>query len=590
MNKEETQVTKWLKANDAEAYIDKFFSQGFYYVEDIDDKDLKEIVKEPGIQRMLARLVKEKKERPVPPIPTLPAETQLDLSARELKSPDGISFNLPTAVQVSADGKKVVAPSELRQEEWMVVARNSCLLYGRRMDGREPAVAQFPVLVWRVPGEDRFVRSEHLAAEVKTEVTYTETASNYVSQGFTKFMATASFPFCSASFSREHTEKHAASCKNKQLFMTGIWHYPRARILLQECSAVSPSFVRDIRNALGLAGTGELSEQDLGEVRGKLGLDVTETTDAQHQNARQAVSRVARVLLEYGHVVGWNVELGGRLFFLHHRSDNGKSTYQEYKDTTRAAVGIKTTFASGEAGASHGSGKTSEDEAHQIAETTAFTALGGDTTLASNPNAWATTIKDPNLWAVVSIGEAKNTISLLPDLLRSAVEKLWRLYGRGGPLDGRFVEFEARIPGKCLLALDPPKYQPIVVETYQKYEPSPGTVWNIVGVLDDSYYLQHKKSGYLLGVDGTALISFPPETLNGPNCYQAMWRIFPVDPSAVHGGEFAECYFVQNVVTEMLLANNLKLINGSVLDADPKAETSRVLMWDLEPLKGENYN
>ncbi|MDD4274286.1 MAG: hypothetical protein PHG14_11230 [Desulfobacter postgatei] len=589
MKKEETQVTKWLKANNAEAYVDEFFSNGFYYVEDIDDEDLKEIIKEPGTRRMLARLVKEKKERPVPPIPTLPAETQLDLSARELKSPDGISFNLPTAVQVSPDGKKVVAPSELKQEEWMVVARNSCLLYGRRMDGREPAVAQFPVLVWRVPGEDRFVRSEHLAAEVKTEVTYTETASNYVSQGFTKVTATASFPFCSASFAREHTEKHAASCKNKQMFMTGIWHYPRARILLQECSAVSPSFVRDIRNAVGLAGTGELSEQDLGELRGKLGLEVTEPTDAQQQNARQAVNRVARVLLEYGHVVGWNVELGGRLFFLHHRSDDGKSSYQEYKDTTSAAVGIKTAFARGEAGASQGSGKGSEDEAHQIAETAAFTALGGDTTFASNPNAWAATIKDPNLWAVVSIDEAKNTISLLPDLLRDAIENLWRLYGRGGPLDGYLVELEARIPGKRLLSLDPTNHQPIVVETYKQYEPLPGTLWNIVGRRDDSYCLQHKKSGYLLGVVETALTSFPPETLKRTDCYQAMWRIFPVDPSAIHGGEFSDCYFVQHVVTEMLLANNLKLISGSVLDADPKAETSRVLMWDLDPLEGEHY-
>ena len=60
-----------------------------------------------------------------------------------------------------------------------------------------------------------------------------------------------------------------------------------------------------------------------------------------------------------------------------------------------------------------------------------------------------------------------------------------------------------------------------------------------------------------------------------------MWRIFPVDPGAVHGGEFADCYFVQHVVTEMLLANNLKLISGSVLDADPRAETARALMWDL---------
>lgn len=581
MKKEDTQVSKWLNANNAQVYIDEFFSKGFFYVEDIDEEDLKEIVKESGTRRLLGRLVKEKKERPVPPIPTLPEGTQLDLSARELKSPDGVGFHLPTAVQVSANDKKVVAPSELKQEEWMVVARNSCLLYGRRMDGREPAVAQFPVLVWRIPGQDRFVRSEHLAAEVKTEVTYTETASNYVSQGFTKVTATASFPFCSASFSREHTEKHAASCKHKQLFMTGIWHYPRARILLQECSAVSPSFVRDIRNALGLAGSGEVSEQDIHELRGTLGLDENETTDEHRLKARQAVTRVARVLLEYGHVVGWNVELGGRLFFLHHRSDDGKTTYQEYKDTTSAAVGIKTTFASGEAGVSHGSGKSSEDEAHQIAETAAFTALGGDTTLASNPNAWASTIKDPNLWAVVSLDETKNTVSLLPDLLRGVVEELWRAYGRGGPLDGRLVELKASLPGKYLLALESTKCQPIAIETYKRYEPLPGTLWKIVGMRDDLYCLQHKKSGYVLGAAGTTLASFPPETLKKMDCYQAMWRIFPVDPGAVHGGEFSDNYFVQHVVSDMLLTNNLKLISGSVLDADPKAETARALMWDL---------
>ena len=546
----ETEVTLWLKENNAGEFAPKFLEKGFRYIKDITEKDLDELIKDkPGIRNMLARLIKEEKEKPVPEIPKLPEGTKWDLTSKELELPDGIKFEIPNALQVPKDDKVVVSPGSLTPDQWMVVARNSCLLYGRRMDGVEPVTAAYPVLYWKVPKGNNFMRSEHLAAEVKSELTYTESSSNYVRQGFSKVNATLSVPYCAASVEREDNEKHAACAKTKQLFMTGIWNYPRARVLLEECTVVSPQFVEEIREALGL-------NPDLANMESKgkdMGLDAEQPSESQQQAAKQAIVNVERVLLRYGHIVGWNVEVGGRLFFVYHKQVTGTVNSHEEQATTGAAVGIKTGApidVKAEVGVKVGEGQANRDEALYIAETTTFTALGGDTTLASNPQAWALTVKDPNLWAVIGIPEAKSTVDLVPEPLYSFVKRIWKKYGRRGHLDGRSVRLRT-----CQTFRRP--YLTFVPDSFRRveerclYMPDEDPIWNIRCFRGDIYWMQHKKSGNFMGGE---LASYSSAYIEDPSrSWRATWHIHPVDPDGTYGDQYRDSYLLELIEEGALL-------------------------------------
>jgi hypothetical protein len=608
--KETTEVTKWLNENNAAEFVDAFYKKGFYYKEDLTDDELKELIPDErsGVRNMLSRLLKEeKKEPPVPEKPELPKGVEWDLSSKELELPTGIKFEIPDALQVPKDDKAVISPASMTPEQWIFVARNSCMLYGRRMDGIEPAIAPYPVLHWKVPSSNNFVRSEHLAAEVKSELTYTETSSNYVRQGFLKADATLSVPYCAASAEREENEKHASSAKTTQMFMTGIWHYPRARVLLEECTVVSSQFIQEIDNAIGIDRASmeiKLKEMGLGDNqqptdvqcqlakqrvaedrREEMGLvdeqppwvqSDEEATQEQMQNwhenqmsKREAGSdsagSIERVLLKYGHIVGWSIDLGGRLFFVHHKEGSANANTHKENNTTRAAVGIKTSTqiaVQADAGIAIGIDEDTGAEAYRIAETTSFTALGGDTTLASSPQLWASTVKDPNLWAVIGMAEIKYTVDLLPEPEHGLVKQLWKKYGRRGPLDGYSARLKAYPDGPYIVPMGDWVGLMYMGNIYGSGE---NPIWNIGCFPGENpssmYFLEDNVSklsmcGNIRNVvsDGESdagsagrlpMIGYAVrQGLAG--CGDAAWHIHPVDPDGTYGSQYQDCYLLES--------------------------------------------
>lgn len=600
MKKEETEVTEWLNHNQAGDYAQRFFDKGFYHVRDISEQDLKELIPDKaGIRSTLARLLKEAKDVPVPEIPALPAGCVIDLSQRELKTPDGMKFEIPSALRVPKDAAAVISPSVLKQEQWMVIARNSGMLYGHRMDSNVPAVAAYPVLHWKVTQGADFMRSEFLTAEVSSELTFTERSSSYVSHGFSKVTATASFPYCSASVENEQSEKHAGALAAKQLFMIGIWHYPRARVLLDECTVVSPRFVREMLTAVGAAVDAEVdafeasSEEQkqvflgdrIASLTDRLGLNTDKPSDQKQQLSDKVLVQIEQVLNRFGHVVGTDVEVGGRLFFVHHKKITGELNSQEEKDLTKAAVSIKAAVVKIGGGVSIGSGEAHNTEAHDIAESVNFTALGGDTTLASNPQDWATTIKDPNLWAVIGLGGVKSTIDLLPAPLAALVHRMWKKYGHRGALDGRTVRLKAWLPqGENFVTIGDDGKNIVLVQQYEKYLPEDKTLWNIKCFKDDLYWLQHAKSKTVLARDTTTnhLLGVDPKVMEDPNAFEAKWRIVAADADGQHGDEYRNKYFIVHAVTDLVLHATLGLRK-----LPPKAPLplEKTLLWNLDPVE-----
>lgn len=598
MKIDESEVTAWLNRNEAGAYVQKFFDKGFYRVRDVNEPDLKDLIPDkPGIRSTLARLLKAAKEVPMPEIPALPTGSVIDLSQRELKAPDGMKFEIPTALRVSKDAAAVISPSVLKQEQWMVIARNSSMLYGRRMDARVPAVAAYPVLHWKVTQGTDFMRSEFLTAEVSSELTFTERSSSYVSHGFTKVTATASFPFCSASAENEQSEKHAGSLTAKDLFMIGIWNYPRARVLLDECTVVSPRFVREILTAIDLAADAEVDlyevssdEQKqafLGDripyLTARLGLNINELSDQQLQLTDKVLVNIEKVLNRFGHIVGTDVEVGGRLFFVHHKKITGELNSQEEKDVTKAAVSIKAAMVKVGGGVAVGSGEAHNNEAHDIAESTNFTALGGDTTLTSNPQDWTGTVKDPNLWAVISLGGVKSTIDLLPPPISAFVHQLWKKYGHRGVLDGRKVRLKAWLPqGENFVTIGNDGKNIVLVQQYERYLPEDKTLWNIRCFKDDLYWVQHAKSKAVLARDPATnrLLGVDPKVMDDPTAFEAKWRIVAADAEGQHGDEYRNKYFIVHAVTDLVLHATLGLKK-----VPPKAPLplERTMVWSLDP-------
>ena len=404
MKAQDTEVGKWLLAHDAGPLVDEFFYQGYRDKADLSKEVIDRIVpkKYPGLASRLARLLEdERKPASHPPIPALPAGTQLDLSQAEIEAPGGPAFTLPKQLSVEASNTAVISPLDLKNEDWMIVASNSRLLYAYTMknfDGIVPPQARLPVLDWVIPARRDFVRAEQLEAAVSAAVTYTEETASYVRSGFDKESASAGYLFCSGSFEREHKERRARSSHDKTLQMIGRWYYPRATLILDICTRVSPNFVTAVKEALA------------------------------SQNPAEALKTVFDEK-HYGAAIPQDITLGGQLYFTHRESRSGEVDEKSVEDVVTAAVSIKTGKGEGSAGAAVGSGSGEKFSAQSISESTQFQVLGGDATLASSPQTWPNTVKDPRQWAVIGRQGLRSTVELLDPDLRNQVLEVWSRVG-----------------------------------------------------------------------------------------------------------------------------------------------------------------
>ena len=404
-----TEVAKWLQANQADIFIEKFYEQGYYKVDSVDAGAIDSIVnpKQPSLAKAkpglanalknsLAEQKKRKKEagkvRPAMVPPKLEPSTVLDLSAPKLPSADGITFSVPKSLSVESTNAAIVSPNNIKPEEWMVIARSANLLYAYDMDGDEPQWAKTPVLDWKVPERDDFARSEILHGEVTSVLTYTDETASYVVSGFDTQTATAGFAFCAGSFERSHKYKTATNSESKTLIQVGMWKYPRVKIYLDKCTVTSERFTKAVSEALA----------------------------KDHK-----FYELNKVFKEYGHVVPSAVLLGGQLCYKDSKVSNSSANEGSAQEDIKGKVEGKLGKATASAG--FGIGSASENKAGSInlEDFTSFTNLGGDSLLCSNPSAWAPTVKDPKYWAVIEMEDMRPTIDLLEPELRQQVIAVW---------------------------------------------------------------------------------------------------------------------------------------------------------------------
>ena len=171
-----------------------------------------------------------------------------------MKAPDVPEFKIPAVLSVAADSVAVTHPGNLTQGDWLIIARNSRILYAYTMgsisDDDEPPQAGKAALDWMVPDSTDFMVPRELSASVLSKVTYTAETASYVRAGFDKQQASVGFPLASASFEREHKEKEAGASYKKQLQMIGRWYYPRVQLNLKDCATASDRFKTAVRTAL----------------------------------------------------------------------------------------------------------------------------------------------------------------------------------------------------------------------------------------------------------------------------------------------------------------------------------------------------
>ncbi|KAF5390434.1 hypothetical protein D9757_005215 [Collybiopsis confluens] len=132
----------------------------------------------------------------------------------------------------------------------------------------------------------------------------------------------------------------------------------------------------------------------------------------------------------YGNQFATSITLGGYLYSTRSVTEAETSKLDQIKNETRSAAGISFTSPkiSGSFGVANGKGEQNENGHAELRQTASLTwdAHGGDTLLVSNPNVWATTVKDHRLWRLMDQREVVELDSLFETVNKAAYDKLRR--------------------------------------------------------------------------------------------------------------------------------------------------------------------
>ncbi len=414
-------VEAWLRANEAADYLPAFQKEQFTDLRDIDEATIKRIVTPVGLQKRLIRDATERKQGyETPEIPKLEKGATLDLS--DPKLPDGTAIRIPSVLSNPEHANALPSPFDLdTSTEWPIIAKERNLLTGFVMHEDEAALAESPVLVWKIPMDSEFVQDYCQRSEVISTTTYTERDNSLVKSGFTKAAISAKYMFAAVSAEVTVGTKSKHADKTSKLYVVSTWRYPRARLFLEYCSAVSPKFVAAVERAFSENGEGY-----------------------------RAYKALQQVFHRFGHVVPWKFVVGSELFLEHIEQKTATTDESSIETDVRAALTIKTAGFGGSASGEHAEGLAESHKALEIASKESIRANGGDTLLASAPDKWIPTVAKPLLWSTISIEETKATVDLLPDPLRDRVLALWDKYRdhdtEGYPqptLDGKVYSIQA---------------------------------------------------------------------------------------------------------------------------------------------------
>ncbi|TLU83914.1 MAG: hypothetical protein FDX21_06845 [Chlorobium sp.] len=395
----------WLRKNGAnDTAIKAFNDLNYQDIEDLTLDVIREVLNgkvERGIIDRLVRIRTQELAKPqLLPAPALKPGTEINMSAPTLKGTDGVSMKLPDLGFATNSGIQaaVISAAELTPEQWVALAKNSDMLMGIDLaafyEGRSsmPEESFSPVLNWVVPGNDDFFNCEHLSSRINTEITYSAKQASMVAAGFTSVDASVSTPYVSASVSVQESHKKAESSQSSKLYIVGTYDFDRVRVDLDQCTVVSQQFVDAVTAAL-------------------------------HENDPK--SALTRVFEKYGQVIGQQVTLGARLYFVHVKESSEVANMESEKVTVSASVAGAYAGFGGSVGVSSGSSTEKQQSSQSMHESISFQAIGGDVTLVNEPEKWKNTIKVPALWEVIRYDKLRYTYELLPSALKEEVLDVW---------------------------------------------------------------------------------------------------------------------------------------------------------------------
>ncbi len=347
----------------------------------------------------------------------IPKGAKFDLTQPTVKI-DDVTYKIPTSLSVHASAET------FDPADWMTIVKKTKALYGIQLDRAiastvdEGGRAERAALVWKVPDSDDYLDA-NAVGHVESTLCYTSQQANLVHNRIVNASLSFQCPFASAAGSVAREEKQASAETYKRLYMTGMYNFVQAQVTLSACTEASPAFVSAIDAAL---------------VR----------PEADQYRALE------QVFGTFGQVMPQQVTFGAQLFFTSERETTGKLNEDQVKNTVSAAVEAKYAGVAGGASASFQDAEGRKIGAQEIAESVSFTCVGGETTLASNPKEWASTVKDPNSWAIIQRNGLQPLTDWLDDARKKRVLSVWnaglrRLWNdKQPPKEYVFPEFHGR--------------------------------------------------------------------------------------------------------------------------------------------------
>lgn len=340
----------------------------------------------------------KKKDTTTPPErPKVPVGKPIDISAGTLTI-DDVTWEIPTMKSV-AGGEKLGA-DDLDDWAWLAVMKNTNALYGTRLDtlleGRSSRSRRTP-LMFRLPGHNDWWQAEN-RSDHKGTLDYSSSTHQARSSAFFSAEIGGSYAFCSASASASYATASVAQMAVKRTYLTGYWRVPRAVISLEQCTTVNPAFVEAARKAIGITDHG------------------------------RRFAELTTLFEDFGHVYYRTVVLGGTAYFQTSRIASASAREDEVRATLAAAVQYKSADGSGASGkAEYQTAEGSKETAQQLAESMAWTMIGGTSSKNGDVPAWLPTVDNAKEWALIDReGAATSTITLLPPDLQEQIRSAWK--------------------------------------------------------------------------------------------------------------------------------------------------------------------
>ncbi|KAI5460312.1 hypothetical protein BGZ63DRAFT_245557 [Mariannaea sp. PMI_226] len=399
----------------------------------------------------------------------------------------------PSAYAANASSRPASQPSEMTDAQWSSVFRMNRLSHGVYFSGTTVKSARYPAFkIKRVdqpfdPSKEKndaankkksdksdddsdsegsdnrlqderipifsvcdrsFIKVEESASELKTTLLEygfdNWSAEATISGGFGGFSASAN-----ASYEQEKSSTTGTNYGHTRRDLVATYNFPRVELYLDETSLELTNHCRD-------------RLQELQELQAQ-----------QHPATRE---RLADFYHDYGQLFSSRVLLGGRLHSTRTIETTSTTTLDQQKSKMKASAGasFSSSYASGSVKGSYEkqSETTNEKTEGRSNDEMSWEATGGDTTLASNPAMWCSTVKTYMNWRALRYSDTTSLASMISKVDQENFAKIHKTF--------RGIEYPA------LVTFGSPKFSsgtPLALASMKRghiaiyYQDASGLIW-----------------------------------------------------------------------------------------------------------------